>query len=58
MSQQIAECQSGKDGLWFPSEAHLKKLGPQLFCTECERFKFKKHRCKIFKTTATGDRPD
>jgi hypothetical protein len=58
MQEQIAECQSGKNALWFPSDAELRRLGPQLFCTTCERYKFKKHRCKIFKTTPTGDRPE
>jgi hypothetical protein len=58
MYDQIAECQSSKDSLWFPTSAELEKLGDQCFCITCERWKFKKHRCEIFKTTVTGERPE
>jgi len=46
MSRLFADCR--KPYYWL-SDSDLKRLGKQSFCSVCERWQFKKDRCKLFK---------
>jgi hypothetical protein len=47
--EQIKQCQMPDWASIGYSDAELKQLGKQLFCSTCERWQFKKERCKLFK---------
>lgn len=51
LEKQIKKCQTPDWRLHIApySDADLKRMGEQLFCSTCERWQFKKERCKLFK---------
>jgi hypothetical protein len=50
LEEQIKQCQK-PDRFYHIgySDAELKRMGAQLFCATCERWRFKKEQCKLFK---------
>jgi len=49
LEEQIKKCQTPDNPMCGYSDAELNRLGKQLFCSTCERWRFKSVRCKLFK---------
>ena len=45
---QITICQTSDNPMIGYSDAELKRMGKQLFCATCQRWQFKRRRCKLF----------
>ena len=50
LEDQVKQCQKPDEFYHCVySNTELKRMGKQLFCSTCERYQFKKKRCRLFK---------